>query len=284
MARDLAALNKDVFLKKYGHLRPGTYEILSPRYDETPERYFDWGKRPTPPPDAEKFNLSDFKLKKISAHIKKHNLDTNPKSLFDFIENGIKLRELAKFYFTQNLSDVLVLMTDLGREENIDKSDLAYLDIKVLQELYTSSLNYRETLLRNIALGKSNHCETLKTSLPPLITSPDDIWAFELPETLPNFITHKQLTAQVTDAGSHENLTGKIVCIPNADPGFDWLFSYPIAGLITAWGGPNSHMAIRAGELSLPAVIGTGDLLYQRLSCANSVHIDCSSKRVEIIS
>ena len=43
-------------------------------------------------------------------------------------------------------------------------------------------------------------------------------------------------------------------------------------------------MAIRAGELELPAVIGVGDLLYQRISRAKSIHIDCSSKLVEIIS
>ena len=29
-------------LKKYGHLRPGTYNILSQRYDEAPDMYFDW--------------------------------------------------------------------------------------------------------------------------------------------------------------------------------------------------------------------------------------------------
>ena len=32
-------------LKIYGHLRPGTYNILSPRYDENPDIYFDWDKK-----------------------------------------------------------------------------------------------------------------------------------------------------------------------------------------------------------------------------------------------
>ena len=249
-----------------------------------PDRYFDWENRPEPPSHAKKFNLNDVQLGKISEHVKEHNLDTDPESLFNFIENGIKLRELAKFHFSQNLSDVLAMVTQLGKEERIGKSDLAYIDIKILQELYISSLNCRDSLITNIELGKRNYTQTLKTSLPPLITKPEDVWAFELPETLPNFVTHKQLTAQITDASSHEDLAEKVVCIPNADPGFDWLFSYPIAGLITAWGGPNSHMAIRAGELELPAVIGVGDLLYQRISRAKSVHIDCSSKLVEIIS
>ena len=50
-------------------------------------------------------------------------------------------------------------------------------------------------------------------------------------------------------------------------------FSYPIAGLITAWGGVNSHMAIRAGELGLPSVIGAGEVLYRRWSKANRLHV-----------
>ena len=51
----------------------------------------------------------------------------------------------------------------------------------------------------------------------------------------------------------------KIVLIENADPGFDFLFSYKIKGLITKYGGANSHMAIRCMELGLPAIIGSGD-------------------------
>jgi phosphoenolpyruvate-protein kinase (PTS system EI component) len=79
-------------------------------------------------------------------------------------------------------------------------------------------------------------------------------------------------------------LAGAIVSIPNADPGFDWLFAYPIAGLITAGGGPNSHMAIRAGELGLPAVIGAGEVLYRRWSGAQRVHLDCAGRRVEVLA
>ena len=50
--------------------------------------------------------------------------------------------------------------------------------------------------------------------------------------------------------------------LPNADPGFDWIFSRNIAGFVTAYGGVNSHMAVRASELGLPAVIGAGETLY----------------------
>ena len=99
----------------------------------------------------------------------------------------------------------------------------------------------------------------------------------------PNYITQKQITAPVAFAQEREKLNGAIVFIPNADPGFDWLFAIPIAGLITAWGGANSHMAIRAGELGLPAVIGAGDILYNRWAQANRLYVDCAGRRVETL-
>jgi len=60
--------------------------------------------------------------------------------------------------------------------------------------------------------------------------------------------------------------------------------AYPIAGLITAWGGANSHMAIRAGELGLPAIIGAGERCFRLWSAARCLHIDCAGHRVEIIA
>ena len=92
------------------------------------------------------------------------------------------------------------------------------------------------------------------------------------------------MSAPVTSIEADNKFDGVIVCIPNGDPGFDWLFSFPLAGLITAWGGINSHMAIRAGELGLPAVIGAGEKNYNRWKSVKVLKIDCPNKRVEIIS
>ena len=109
---------------------------------------------------------------------------------------------------------------------------------------------------------------------------PDDVWSFEIPETEPNFITQNQVTAKVNKCYLGEDLDGSIVCIPNADPGFDWLFSSQIAGLITAWGG--KFIWQRAGELGIPAVIEAGEILYSRWSNAKRLSIDCASKKVDI--
>ena len=103
MARDRATLDKTTFLARYGHLRPGTYDILSPRYDEAPELYFDWNQRPPAPEPTKQFAITPPQMREIM--LEAHGLQADPVGLFDFIQAGIEFRELAKFHFTQNLSD-----------------------------------------------------------------------------------------------------------------------------------------------------------------------------------
>jgi hypothetical protein len=283
LARDRAILEKTTFLSRYGHLRPGTYDILSPRYDEAPERYFDWTKRPEAPKPAKPFSLTLPQMREIRTLLDAHGLEADPVGLFDFLQSGIELREQAKFHFTRNLSDVLVLIAELGAQYGFSREELAYCDIAAFKELHVAAADSEEVLSRSIEQGRARYQDTLAVVLPPVIVRPDDVWAFEWPEAAPNFITQKQATAFVSGCDDRDRLAGAIVCIPNADPGFDWLFAYPIAGLITAWGGANSHMAIRAGELGLPAVVGAGEVLYRRWSRSQKLFLDCAGRRVEVL-
>jgi hypothetical protein len=284
LARDRATLDKATFLARYGHLRPGTYDILSPRYDEASELYFDWSQRPSAPEAVKPFSLTLPQMREVGRLLEAHGLQADPVGLFDFLQAGIELRELAKFHFTRNLSDALALVAECGDRWGFSRDDLAYCDIAAFRELYVAAANPRDVLKRSIEQGKARYEETLRISLPPLIARPEDVWAFEWPESAPNFITQNQVTAPVVSCGDRDSLAGAIVCIPSADPGFDWLFAYPIAGLITAWGGVNSHMAIRAGELGLPAVIGAGEVLFRRWSGAQRLHLDCAGRLVEVLA
>lgn len=283
MAADRARLAKPVFLQQYGHLRPGTYDILSRRYDEAPDFYFDWSRRNEPPPPAEPFMVSLEQMREIDRLLKHHRLNADPVGLFDFMHAGIELREQAKFAFTRNLSDILSLLQDLGEQYGFTRDDLSYCDIGVIKELQIAALGARDVLARSIESGRARYADTVTLSLPPLIQAPEDVWSFEYPGISPNFVTQADVTAPVGDLDRRDELQGKIVCIPNADPGFDWLFSRGIAGLITAWGGSNSHMAIRAGELGLPSVIGAGEQNFGKWSRARVLHIDCAGKLVDVV-
>ena len=71
------------------------------------------------------------------------------------------------------------------------------------------------------------------------------------------------------------DVAGRIVCIESADPGFDWIFAQRIAGLVTGFGGGNSHMAIRCIELDVPAALGVGERALARLARSPSIELRC---------
>ena len=108
--------------------------------------------------------------------------------------------------------------------------------------------------------------------------------AFHIPPSEPNFITQGRVSAPVArESAAGGDIAGTILMIPSADPGYDWIFSRGIAGFVTAYGGANSHMAIRAGELGLPAVIGAGAALFSKWSEAGSLEIDCVNRQVLVL-
>jgi len=285
LARDYGSLDRTSFLARYGHLRPGTYDILSPRYDEAPDIYLSSKKKNTGADSTRRpFSLSLAQMHNIAGLLKEHGLSSDVVGLFDFLQAAIELREYAKFVFTKNLSDALSIFRDWGSKYGYSADDLSYANINCIYELYAGSNDPETILSRSIESGKIRYRETCQIWLPPLITSPNDVWAFHIPDSEPNYVTQSSITGHVVHPEDIDKLTGAIVCIPSADPGFDWLFSHEIAGLVTAYGGVNSHMAIRANELGLPAVIGAGELLFKKWSNAHKLHIDCAGRRVEILS
>ena len=143
----------------------------------------------------------------------------------------------------------------------------------------------QQSLLKSVARGRERHALTCSLVLPPVIASPDDVFAFHLPPSQPNFITQKSVTAQVALVDDPPGtFAGRILFVPSADPGFDWIFSRDIAGFVTQFGGANSHMAIRASELGVPAVIGAGEAFFQRWQAAHKLCLDCTNQKVLVIA
>jgi glutamine kinase len=285
IGQDFAQLSKIDFLARYGHLRPGTYDILSPRYDEAPDLYFDWSSARPTASTPQRFALSIEQLRRIEQLLKEHELDIDVLSLIEFIKAGIEGREYAKFVFTQSLSDALSLIKHLGEEHGLTAEDCAFLSYDAIRTLYSESGSVREVLLDSVAHGKERHALTRNLVLPPIIASPDEVFAFHLPPSQPNFITRKSVTAPVASVSDPpETFAGRILFVPSADPGFDWIFTRDISGFVTQFGGANSHMAIRAGELGIPAVIGAGETLFRRWRTARKLCLDCTNQKVLVIA
>ena len=100
-----------------------------------------------------------------------------------------------------------------------------------------------EEYLRELSIkNKEKHQITSAVRLPQVIIDSDAAFIVPFQVSLPNFITDKTVRAEIIqlDARNFDaDITDKIVLIENADPGFDWIFSKRIAGLITKFGGAN---------------------------------------------
>jgi phosphoenolpyruvate synthase/pyruvate phosphate dikinase len=286
LTRDNSLLSKKEFLKIYGHLRPGTYDILSPRYDEFYEIYFNKNKKKFEE-NYDSFTFTKIQKNKINKLIDKNNLNTNFNDLIRFLKEAIEGREYVKFLFTKHLSQILKYIDNVGKKIKIDQSELAFLDIQKILNLY-SSLDFRnlkDILRDDIKKNKELYEHTKAIKLPNTIVNEWDIYSFFLGEAEPNFITLNKIKSEVITEQNlfKQDIKGKIVCIKSADPGYDYLFSKKIGGLITCYGGANSHMAIRCSELGIPAIIGCGENFFSKYCSANNLEIDAANKSVIIL-
>lgn len=285
MANDHARLSQAEFIDRYGHLRPGTYDILSASYAEGYDLYFN--QSDLPEGNKEKFDFSSSALKAIDQALAKEGFQINASELIALIRQAIEGREHAKFVFSRSVSEILRYVKELTKFYGFSVEDASFINIKTLHQLY-ATLDHRDLciiLSEEIQRNKEFHEITKLLKLPALIVSPEDVFEFELEEGAPNFITLGRCQAEVVGEENilASSLTGKIIFIPSADPGYDWIFTKKIAGLVTMYGGANSHMAIRAAELRIPAVIGAGEKNYPHWCKAAILEIDCLNKQVRVI-
>ena len=288
MNHDFKELSPKAFLEKYGHLRPGTYDITSLRYDEAPELYFDWGvkEEEEKTPDKGIFRLSLEQLRKLKQAQEENGLTNDVLELMDFIKTAIEGREYGKFAFTKNLSKAIQMIGSIGEAAGITKEDCAYMDIQVIRKLYASTRDIRSTMFHSIERGKSAYEMTKTITLPPLIIEPGEVMQFYYPDSEPNFITSDKTEGEVyllDGVVETEKMEGKILLIPSADPGYDWIFSHGIKGFITMYGGANSHMAIRAGELGIPAAVGVGSKDFEEYKKAHVLELDPLARWIRVL-
>jgi len=275
-------LSWESFVEKYGHLRPGTYDICSPRYADLAETYL----RPiveratgSHSAELEKPIWSAEDRENIAAHLGRMDLGINVSELEQFIRDGIEGRELGKFLFTRNLSDALEAFAEFGEAYGLGREELAMVRVEEYLRLRGApTAGWLDELKATIVSGRESHQLKQAFAFPQFISSPRDLECFEQFRVEANYVTRKKARGElvVLEAGGpQKDVRGKIVLVPNADPGFDWLFGQEIAGLITGYGGVNSHMAIRAAEFGLPAAIGVGEAEFERIASHKNIELDC---------
>ena len=134
MNDDLVKLPKLKFKKKYGHLRPSTYDINSINYYEGYNTYFSNKKKIKINHQSFKLNYQQKKL--IKKLLKREKLNISVERLIHFMKKAIAEREKVKFYFSKSIDLIFKNLKKIGIRNNINKNDLCHLDIKTILDLY----------------------------------------------------------------------------------------------------------------------------------------------------
>lgn len=281
-------MSKESYLDKYGHLRPSSYDILSPNYANR-EDLFDGSPREEIA-EEEQFSLTAEEASALNILLGEHGMDgITAMDLMTYAEEAIKGREYAKFVFTKHLSSILESVASWGKAEGFSREALSMLKIDDVLNILFAPLtdDVKEFYQRKINKAKHNFEIASSFKLSYLIRSGRDVHIVPMQRSTANFIGNQRIEAEVIELTPYmkdiPTLKGKIVCIEGADPGYDWIFTRDIAGLITKYGGANSHMAIRSAEYNIPASIGCGEQPYNRVVTAKQCLLDCQGKRLEPI-
>jgi phosphohistidine swiveling domain-containing protein len=283
MNNELIKLSRKEFLKKYGHLRPNTYDIMSDNYKTGYKKYFDF--KNLRPIIIKNYKFDKKIITSISKYLKKHQFPIKVKELLSFIKLSIEHRERAKLEFSKIIDLIFYEIDKISKRFNIKKEDKKFIDIFDIIKLYSEfkNDNIKKFIQKKIKKNKHDYEFNNSIELPNNILNGSDVFFYEEKINSPTFITTSVVTDRIiflNDKNLNKNLNNKIICIKNADPGFDFIFTKKIKGLITVYGGPNSHMSIRCAELNIPAAIGIGPQIYETIRTSKKITLDTSQKKI----
>ncbi len=289
LARDSSAVHRGtmpeaLFMDRYGHLRPGTFDILSPCYRDRTDLFTSLSGDNRMEDESRPFFLTPSEKRRIEQLLDEAGVSSlDAHGLLRYAQLAIQGREYAKFVFTRHLSAALEAIAAWGSMHNLGRKDLSCLKIEdVLNNAYASTRKEMTTfLMHKVEQASVELALARELKLSYLVRGVHDVHVVPVHRSEPNFITSKIVKGRISmllaTTVHYDALKGKIICIENADPGFDWIFTKGIAGLITKYGGANSHMAIRCAERRLPAAIGCGEDLFERIMDWSVVELNCAN-------
>ena len=272
-------LSYEDFMKKYGHLRAGTYDINSNNYSKMNKKVL-FNDSVNSILKHKKFELSLAKKNKIQKLLTKKKIDLSVVQFFKYLETSIRSREYAKFVFTKSVSVILEKIKNFSRKKKIEINEIESLTIDQLLNLSRSTKAIIMGKIKN-NIKKSKLNKIIK--LPEIIVEKENAYIGASVVSIPNFVTDKNITSKILFLKNKisTKLDNKIILLENADPGFDFIFSFKINGLITKYGGANSHMTIRCNELNIPAAIGCGDAIFEKIKSADKINLNCKNLLIQ---
>ena len=140
---------------------------------------------------------------------------------------------------------------------------------------------------KEISDNKKNSSILNLLEFPDFISKKEDMYFHKLNNKKGNYVTSKITNGRLINYSKVKDfdlIENKIVLLQSADPGYDFIFSKNIKGLITEYGGSNSHMSIRCLELGIPAIIGIGTKEFNFLKKKKNIEINALQKFYRVLN
>lgn len=281
MPRDAAAvragrLDWAGFVERYRWVRPGTYDITVPAYGQDPDGYLrPLIEIPAPPePELVPAPWSAPLAGQVARALSP--LAVDPDAFAAFARAAITGREAAKDRYAAWVSALLEALARRGAGHQAPRELLAQLTI---DQIKADPSRWAGQARRARAAAAVHDL----IELPDVITGASDLSCFRRDRGRPTFIGARRVEGTVcTDPSpARPPAPGSVIVLEAADPGMDWVLALQPAALITAYGGANSHMAIRCAESGVPAAIGVGIDAYRTCAAARRIVLDPGAGRFE---
>ncbi|MDP3779486.1 MAG: PEP/pyruvate-binding domain-containing protein [bacterium] len=251
---------REEVVERYGHLRPGQFSLFGESYADDPITYL-----------FAQMERAEVTQSQRQAHAFGDTTE------FRHIVTFMEARERMKFLFSRSLHLFATKLKCQLAQRGISECDASRVS---WEELWT-------------CLSDSTSLSVSQAEHEPPVLLPDviipgliNLEVVTFSEAMPSYITNSTVKARVCvleRLGVKVDVRGALVLLPNADPGYDFLFHSGAVGIITKVGGPASHMCIRSIELQMPACIGCGESVYQKLAAANSAVLDCGTRQIIVL-
>lgn len=251
---------REEVVARYGHLRPGQFSIFGESYADDPNAYL-----------FAQMERAEIAQPQRQTHVFEDTTE------FGHVVTFMEARERMKFLFSQSLHLFATRFKHQLAQRGISECDASQMSWDELWQCLSDSTPVR--------VSPTTH-ESPVLLPDVIIPGKTDLRVITFSEAMPSYITNSTVKARVCvleRLGMKADVRGALVLLPNADPGYDFLFHSGAVGIITKVGGPASHMCIRAIELQVPACIGCGESVYQKLAAASSAVLDCGTRQIIVL-
>ena len=183
------ARSREDFLTRYGHLRPGTYEITSLRYDERDDLFHDQAPQlahSTTPV----FSMNEDECTAIDGLLRECGLDVlNSRQLLAYAARAIAAREQIKFIFSEHCPMRSPTWCP-GVRKSACRVKISFLDwASIESSLTVPPMDFLDRhYLAQVAASRIQMEAAHEFKLAHIIFSVRDIYVATLNRSIPNFV------------------------------------------------------------------------------------------------